>query len=92
MSPFGLLMPQILSPPLPKWYFQVFSKILLQILAREEHVHFLGLVGLIRGGQKPFFSGTQHCTSTHENSGGKSSGTHSISNDCLPLACVPSQA
>lgn len=91
-SPFGLLMLQILSPPLPKWYFQVFSKILLPVLAREEHVHILELVGLTHGGQKPFLSGTQYHTSTHENPAGKSSGTHSVSNDCFPLARVPSQA
>lgn len=92
MFPFRLLILQILPPPLPKWYFQVFSKILLPISAREEHVHVLELVGLTHGGQKLFLSGTQYHSSTHENAAGKSSGTHSVSNDCFPLARVPSQA
>ena len=65
MSHFALLMLQILSPPLPKMYFQVSAKILLSVLAREAHVHVLELVALTSGGQKPFLPGPQLVSHQH---------------------------
>lgn len=59
MAYFDSLMLQILSPPLPKRYFQISSKVPLTILARAAHIHALELSGLSSGGQKPFLPGAQ---------------------------------
>lgn len=59
MAYFDSLMLQILSPPLPKRYFQISSKVPLTILARAAHIHALELAGLSSGGQKPFLPGAQ---------------------------------
>lgn len=65
VSCFDLLMLQILSPPLPKRYFQVSSKILFTVLTREADIHVLEIVGLTSGGQKPLLPETQLVTHQH---------------------------